>query len=132
MAALLALGADGVLLGTRFVATVESEASDLWKRRLVDDRSQTTLTDGFTGQWARVLESDFTLGWAASGTAPLPGLLQATAGADLFGAAKKLGDDQFQPLYAGTGAILIDDLPSAGTVVERVVAEARSALDQLR
>ena len=54
--------------------------------------------------------------------------LQGAAGADLFGAAKKLDDDQLQPLYAGTGAPLIDDLPGAGEVVARIMGEATTAL----
>ena len=65
----LALGADGALLGTRFVATEESRASPVWKSRLIarSGSSDTTLTAGFTGQWARVLRSDFTDSWSESG-----------------------------------------------------------------
>jgi len=128
LAAMLALGADGVLLGTRFVATRESLASEVWKRRLTTGDRQTTMTDGFTGQWARVLTSEFTESWDESGAAALPGLLQAAAGKDLFGAAKKAGDDQLQPLYAGAGVSAMHDVPGAGQVVERIIAEARTNL----
>ena len=130
LAAMLALGADGVLLGTRFVATKESLASDVWKRRLTSGDRATTLTDGFTGQWARVLTSEFTSAWADSGATALPGLLQASAGRDLFGAAKAAGDDQFQPLYAGAGVGSLQDIPGAGEVVETIVAEAGANLDR--
>jgi nitronate monooxygenase len=128
VAAMLALGADGVLLGTRFVATKESMASGTWKRRLTTGDRTTTLTDGFTGQWARVLRSEFTDHWQDAHTEALPGLLQAGAGADLFAAAKEVNDDQMQPLYAGAGVATMSDIPSAGEVVERLVAEARAAL----
>lgn len=128
LAAMLALGADGALLGTRFVATKESSAADIWKRRLTTGDRATTLTDGFTGQWARVLRSEFTEHWQAAGAEALPGLLQASAGADLFTAAKRHGDDQMQPLYAGAGVGTMSDIPGAGEVVERLVAEARAAL----
>ncbi len=132
LAAALALGAHGALLGTRFVATRESRASDVWKQRLVGDIGETVLSDGFTGQWARLLRSEFTDRWAEATAArrarALPGLLQAAAGSDLFSAARANGDDQLQPLYAGTGWVLIDDLPGAGEVVTRIVAEARAAL----
>lgn len=130
LAAMLALGADGVLLGTRFVATRESSASDMWKRRLTTGDRTTTLTDGFTGQWARVLRSEFTDHWRRSGVPPLPGLLQAAAGSDLFGAAKRLDDDQMQPLYAGAAAGTMTDIPGAGEVVHRIVAEARTHLSR--
>jgi nitronate monooxygenase len=128
LAAALVLGAEGVLLGTRFVATAESLASPLWKQRLVGSSNQTTLTDGFTGQWARTLRSEFTDRWAEAGAAPLPGLLQAAAAADIYQRAQREGDDQMQPLYAGDSAPLIDDLPGAGEVVRRMVAEAEAAL----
>ncbi len=128
LAAMLALGADGVLLGTRFVATVESSASDVWKKRLTTGGRQTTLTDGFTGQWARVLESEFTDHWQDSGAEALPGLLQAAAGSDLFAAARAAGDDQMQPLYAGAAAALMSGIPGAGDVVKQLVAEARACL----
>lgn len=130
LAAMLALGADGVLLGTRFVATRESAASEVWKRRLTAGDRQTALTDGFTGQWARVLRSEFTDHWADAGADALPGLLQAAAGADLFGAARAVGDDQMQPLYAGAGVATLTDIPGAGEVVQRIDAEARSHLSQ--
>lgn len=128
LAAMLALGADGVLLGTRFVATMESEASTLWKRRLTEGTRPTTLTDGFTGQWARVLTTEFTEEWASSGAEALPGLLQSAAGRDLFAAAKEAGDDQLQPLYAGAAAEQLSDIPSAADVVHEMVAEARAIL----
>ncbi len=130
LAAMLALGADGVLLGTRFVATRESSASDVWKQRLISGQRKTTLTDGFTGQWARVLESEFTEHWEAAKTKALPGLLQATAGADLFAAARKADDDQMQPLYSGAGARTMSGIPGAGQVVEQLVAEARASLSR--
>jgi nitronate monooxygenase len=128
LAAALMLGAQGVLLGTRFVATAESQASALWKARLVGPANETTLTDGFTGQWARTLRSEFTDVWADAGAAPLPGLLQAAAAADIYQQARRNDDDQLQPLYAGDSAPLISDRPSAGEVVRRIVAEAEAAL----
>lgn len=128
LAAAMMLGASGVLMGTRFVATAESQASRLWKDRLTSGAGTTVLTDGFTGQWARVLRSDFTDHWAAYGGQPLPGLLQAAARADMQRAAVLADDDQMQPLYAGAGFDLLSDLPSAGEVVTRVVQEARELL----
>lgn len=131
LASMLALGADGVLLGSRFVATRESAAADMWKRRLTTGDRTTTLTDGFTGQWARVLTSDFTDTWEESGQEALPGLLQAAAGADVIGAAKANDDDQVQPLYAGAGVAAMHDIPGAGEVVTTIEAEARSILSGL-
>ncbi len=131
LAAMLALGGDGVLLGTRFVATKESTAAQMWKKRLTSGERQTTLTDGFTGQWARVLRSEFTSHWDAAKVEALPGLLQAAAGRDLFTAAKQLDDDQMQPLYAGAGVGSLEGIPGAGQVIDQMVAEARACLARL-
>lgn len=128
LAAMLALGADGVLMGTRFVATQESQAASIWKQRLTTGDRATSLTDGFTGQWARVLTSEFTDHWAGSGAEALPGLLQAAAGQDLFGAAKASGDDQLQPLYAGAAVGRLATVPAAAEVVDQMVADARRVL----
>jgi len=128
LAAMLATGAGGVLLGTRFVATKESLASPVWKRRLTEGDRQTTLTDGFTGQWARVLRSDFTERWEDAGAEPPPGLTQAALGKDLFGAARKADDDQLRPLYAGAAVGLMHDVPGAGEVVHQLVTEAAELL----
>jgi len=128
LAAMLALGADGALIGTRFVATQESGAAAVWKQRLTSGDRSTSLTDGFTGQWARVLSTDFTDHWNDSGAEALPGLLQAAAGQDLFGAAKAADDDQLQPLYAGAAVGQLHGIPTAGDVVADLVAEARRIL----
>lgn len=128
LAAMVALGADGVLIGTRFVATQESEAAALWKNRLIAGDRSTTLTDGFTGQWARVLTSEFTNLWADSGAEALPGLLQSAAGSDLFDAAWKADDDQVQALYAGAAAGQLSDIPTAAEVVNTMVTDANAIL----
>jgi nitronate monooxygenase len=128
LAAAIVLGASGVLIGTRFVATAESQASDVWKQRLLSGEGETVLSDGYTGQWARFLRSEYTDRWHDAGVEPLPGVLQAVAGSDLFAEATRVGDDEVQPLYAGASFSRINDLPSAGDVVRRVVAEAEQLL----
>ncbi len=131
LAAAIVLGASGVLMGTRFVATVESEANEVWKRRLVSGQGDTVLTDGFTGQWARVLRSEFTDHWDAAGVEPLPGLLQAVVGGDVYAAAAQVGDDQMQALYAGASFGRMRDLPDAAEVVRSVVDDATQLLGRL-
>jgi nitronate monooxygenase len=132
LAAVLALGAAGALLGTRFVATRESRAAEFWKKRILEsDGEGTTLTDAFTGQWARVLRNTFAEEYRASGAPTLPGLLQSSAAQDVFTAAATRQDPEHFHMYAGQGAGLIRDLPGAGDVVEAVVREARAVLAAL-
>ena len=73
LVAALALGAAGALLGTRFVATRESMASDAWKQAILRATSdQTTLTRAFTGLPARVLRNRFVSDFDAAGGPVLP------------------------------------------------------------
>ena len=129
LVAALALGAAGILLGTRFVATRESMAPEFWKKRLLEaDGAGTTVTDAFSGQWARTLRNTFQAEYRASGAPVLPSLLQTAAARDVYDAAVARQDPEHFPMYAGQGVGLIHDLPGAGEVVEGLVREARAVL----
>ena len=61
LAAALALGADGVWIGTRFIATPEARAVRGFKERiLVGAEDATTITRAYTGKTMRVLRNDRT------------------------------------------------------------------------
>src|SRR5712692_4583429 len=132
LVAALALGAVGVLLGTRFVATRESAAAEFWKKALLERGSEaTTVTDAFTGLYARALRSAFTEDYAASGAPVLPALLQSGAAQDIFAASTKQQNPEYVPMWSGQSVGLIHDLPGAAEVVETMVREARLALRAL-
>lgn len=130
LVAALALGAQAVLLGTRFVATLESAAAEFWKRSVLEAGDDATvLTDAFTGLWARVLGNRLTDEYAAP---TLPGMLQGTALADVVQGALAQADREHYPLYAGQGAGIVRDLPGAGEVVRAIAEEASAVLERLR
>jgi nitronate monooxygenase len=132
LVAALALGAAAALLGTRFVATKESTAPPMFKRALIEARSQdTVITDAFTGLYARTLRNRFADDYRASGAPVLPSLLQAGAAEDVFIAAAKAGDPEYYPMMAGQSAGLVTELPSAADLVRTIVAEAEAALTRL-
>jgi nitronate monooxygenase len=132
LVAALALGAQGALLGTRFVATRESMATEVWKKRLLEsDGATTTLSEAFTGLWARVLRNRFSEEYAASGAPVLPALMQQRAAQDVYTAATEQGDAEHLALYAGQSAGLVHDLPGAAEVVEAIAREARRVLERL-
>jgi nitronate monooxygenase len=132
LVAALALGASGILLGTRFVATRESMAAEVWKKSLLElDGTATAVTEAFTGQWARTLRNTFQREYGAAGAPVLPSLLQSSAAQDVYQAAVARADREYFPMYAGQGVGLIHDLPGAGDVVEAVVREARAVLASL-
>jgi nitronate monooxygenase len=130
--AALALGAVGALLGTRFVATHDSAAGEFWKKALLEQGSDaTTVTDAFTGLYARTLRSVFTEGYAASDAPVLPALLQSSAAQDIYAAATQQQNREYFPMHAGQSVGMVHDLPGAAEVVETLVREARAALRAL-
>ena len=122
-----ALGADGVLLGTRFVATRESMAPDFWKQAILNATADgTAITSAFTGFPARLLRSRFATEYAASRAPVLPGLLQAALQQDLWAKAAADGNGDYFPMYAGQSVGVIHDLPGAAEVVARIVEETQA------
>ncbi len=82
LVAALALGAVGVLLGTRFVATREAGVPEFQKKALLEAEAEaTTMTDAITGLWARYLRNMYTSEYAASGAPVFPALVQSRAAA---------------------------------------------------
>ena len=135
----LDLDASGAMLGTRFVATRESRAHEAYKAALVAG-GETALTGLFDVGWAdaphRVLRNSTLEDWEAAGCPP-PGLRpgegealgEAPGGLILRyeDAAPRegfRGRIEAMCLYAGTGVARIEDLPSAGDLVRRLVEEA--------
>ena len=132
LVAALALGAHGVLLGTRFVATRESTAPEFYKKSLLErDADATMVTDAFTGQWARALRNTFAVEYRAAGAPTLPSLLQAGAAADISAAAVKKQDGEYFPMFSGQSVGLVHNIPGAAEVVESVIREAREVLARL-
>jgi NAD(P)H-dependent flavin oxidoreductase YrpB (nitropropane dioxygenase family) len=131
--AALALGAQGVLLGTRFLATAESPLHPNFKRAIVDsDGHDTQLSISRYCGWASLAGSDDAfaaqsfhraLGWAEWA------LRQARAEAIAkLRAARELGDVDEAPLSMGQDAGLIHDIPPAGEIVARIAKEAEEIL----
>jgi nitronate monooxygenase len=135
LAAALALGAEGVLVGTRFYACAESLAHDQAKTLVVaasgEDTVRTSVFDtarGYTwpdGITGRALRNDFTARWHGR-ERDLAGALEDEMAR--YRAAAERGDMDTAVVFTGEGIDLIDDVPSAGEIVIRLVAEAERAL----
>jgi nitronate monooxygenase len=125
LAAALCLGAQGVMLGTRFVATRESLAPAFVKQAILErDASATLVTDVFTGLYARGLRNRFATEYEASGAPVLPPLVQTHAAQDVYAHAFVKNEPDYYPMFAGQACGLITDLPSAAEVVANIMAEA--------
>jgi nitronate monooxygenase len=130
IAAALALGAQGVQLGTAFVPCPESGASRAHKEALLArrDDDDTTLTRAFSGKTARGLRNRFVE--AMEGAPVLPYPLQNSMTADLRREAAKAGKADLLSLWAGQGAPLSRARPAAD-LVRDLVRETEQALARL-
>jgi enoyl-[acyl-carrier protein] reductase II len=137
LAAALALGADGVWVGTRFIATPEARATPGYKERLLaltDDG--TVISRGYTGKTCRVVRNSYTQYWEEhpEELQPFPQqfLRSSSDGANHLGAdatAEVDPDKEFWP--AGQGAGAIDELVPASELVTRFVEEAEAVLARI-
>ena len=145
IARVLAMGASGAMLGTRFVATQESLAHELYKRRLVQAGAQdTALTVCFDGGWPyaahRVIRNSTLEEWEAAGCPPTgrrPGEGVLTAndpnGRNYFRyddappLASFDGNAEAMCMYAGTSCEVVDDIPSVGAIMRRLWDDCQAA-----
>jgi enoyl-[acyl-carrier protein] reductase II len=134
LAASLALGADGVWMGTRFIATPEARSVDGYKEALLGTAEDgTVITRAYTGKTCRVVRNDWTHYYDEhpDEVQPFPAqaIAAAKAGANHLGSAGGTDvdpDREFFPCGQGVGAI--DELVPAGDLVRRIVEEAGRAL----
>ena len=130
LVAALALGAAGVWLGTRFIATHEARGHDSYKGRIVDiDEEGTTVSRGHSGKPARLIKNAFTAYWDEHGEQirPFPQqLLEIGEPASLKGRLEGDVDDGVLP--AGQSAAMIHEIKGAAEVVADIVAEAHEVL----
>jgi NAD(P)H-dependent flavin oxidoreductase YrpB (nitropropane dioxygenase family) len=134
LAAAIALGADGVLLGTRFLASVESPLHPNFKQAIVEsDGHDTALSEipdiaagkVWPGAMSRSRRNRFIERWSGREWALRAQQAEALAAIQ---AARKAGDVDEVPLSMGQDAGLIDDIPAAGELVRRIATEAAEIL----
>jgi len=136
LAAALMLGAEGVLLGTRFLATAEAPLPDSYKRAICDSDSHDTLLtelpDVINGQvwpgaFARVLRTQFVRDWLGREAEVR---LHRAELEKRIAEARATGDVANGTLLVGQDAGLIDAVESAHEVVRRLVHEAEDILER--
>ena len=148
LAAALALGADGVVMGTRFIASAECNAHDVYKRKVLEaqeeDTVRTTLFgNGWPSAWHRTLRTDFVRQWLPQeqrgseqrGDEPIIG--EITLGGmrmplPRFGgippARDATGDLESMDFLAGQSVGLVHGIKPAADIVREVVQDAATIL----
>jgi nitronate monooxygenase len=141
----LVAGASGAMLGTRFVATIESNAHPAYQRALMAAHADdTVLTTCFEGGWPngphRALRNRTFVAWDGAGCpsagkrpgegdvlargtdgSPVLRYHGASCGRELRGAIEECA------LFAGLGVGFVKDIPSAAELVERLWLECEAA-----
>jgi enoyl-[acyl-carrier protein] reductase II len=130
LVAAIALGAEGVWMGTRFVASVESYAHVNYKNKIVEiDEEGTTITRCHSGKPCRLIRNRFTDSWVGRENEILPFPLQSMrVGFKLAEKARYEGMVEEGGLACGQSAGMISSIKSAGQIVEDVMAEAAQSL----
>jgi len=134
IAGALVLGADGVLLGTRFLATDEAPFPDGYKRAIVESDGHNTILSQipdvaagqvWPGAYARVLRNAFIEEWIGREGELRRNLNEVRQSLQ---AARAAGDAKRGSLLMGQDAGLIDSIEPAGALVERLAAETEAIL----
>ncbi len=131
LAAALALGADGVEIGTRFIAVQEAYAHERYKAALLG-ASETVIVKRTIRQPGRALVNQWThdyLKAEAAGT-PHDELLRMVA-AEANERGVFHGDVDNSLLWAGQCAALMQDVPTADELIGRMITQARESAERL-
>ena len=154
LAAALMLGADGVWVGTRFVATTESAAHDGYKSRLIAAQATDTVRTSLFGpdnprfNPTRVLRNRVVREWQdrvdeiPADSSGLPVIGHTNLGGQQVEMHKfsnlvpmrdlTVGDLEEMALLAGQGVGLVNRVEPAATVIADMTAQARGMLDRYR
>lgn len=135
LAAALSFGAQGIWVGTRFIASEEANAARGFKQRIVEaDETETKVTRCYSGKPMRVINNPYVEDWerrpneiqkfpmqlVASYQA---GVSDYTAGADI--------DAKRTMMPAGQGIGAIHEILPVREIIQRMMAEAESTIGHL-
>jgi enoyl-[acyl-carrier protein] reductase II len=129
LAAMLALGAQGVQMGTRFIATKEAPFADIYKKKILDaDDVSTMIVGRSVGRVRRVLKAPYTeqlLQKEKKGMSLEEFNEKTSETFHKIGALE--GNEEKGYMNSGQIAGLIKDLPTVEEVIQTMMKEAEQA-----
>jgi NAD(P)H-dependent flavin oxidoreductase YrpB (nitropropane dioxygenase family) len=140
MAACMAMGADGVWTGSVWLATMESETSEIFREKMIEASSRDAVrVRSRTGKPARQLRSAWTEAWERSpespGALPMPLMSLVSENAlRSVNRAAEAGNPKAREMvtyFVGQGVGLIDSVRSAGQVVQDFKSEFLDAVEHM-
>ncbi len=140
MAACMAMGAAGVWTGSVWLATVESETSEIFREKMIEASSRDAVrSKSRTGKPARQLRSSWTEAWERdpSSPGPLPMPMQSLISENALRSVERAaaaGNPKAREMvtyFVGQGVGLIDSVRGAGEVVQSFKTEFLDAIEHL-
>ncbi|HUZ11527.1 MAG TPA: nitronate monooxygenase [Caulobacteraceae bacterium] len=140
MAACMAMGAAGAWTGSVWLATRESETSQIFREKMIEASSRDAVrVRTRTGKPARQLRSAWTEAWERSPASPgaLPMPLMSLVSENALRSAQRAaeaGNPKARDLvtyFVGQGVGLVDQIRSAGQVVQEFKAEFLEAVEHM-
>ncbi|WP_264739112.1 NAD(P)H-dependent flavin oxidoreductase [Cytobacillus firmus] len=134
LAAILALGASGVQMGTRFIATKEAPFHPQYKKKIIEASDHETLILGRSvGRIRRVLSTGYAnklLDYEKQGISLDEFNKLTSEDYHKIGAINGNGDEGF--MNSGQIAGLIDDLPSVKELLDKMIKDANLQLHKAK
>lgn len=136
LAAALAFGAQGVWMGTRFIASHEARAAEAYKKRITEIRDEDTMVSRcYSGKPMRVIRNAYVEDWERrpEEIKPFPAQMVVSAQSGVFtamGSPEEL-DVTRAAMPCGQGAGAIHEIRSCAEIVSDVVREAEETIARL-
>ena len=137
LAASLALGAVGVWMGTRFIASEEAHAGQMYREVIVEATDEDTIrTRSYSGKPMRVKKNPYVEEWESrpGDIQPFPQQAMLSSRAGVMGGigGQIEGLDADRSAFAmGQSAGGVRDILPAGEIVARLMAEAEASIDRM-
>jgi enoyl-[acyl-carrier protein] reductase II len=137
LAAALALGAQGVWMGTRFIASTEAHAAGLYKQIIVDASDEDTIiTRSYSGKPMRVFKNEWVADWEKrpQDIKPFPQQAMMSSQAGVMGGIGGQMEDLSRERSAfamGQGAGAITDVKSSAEIIREMMDEAEAVISRM-
>jgi enoyl-[acyl-carrier protein] reductase II len=137
LAASLALGAQGVWIGTRFIASKEAHAGDLYKQAVIDSTDEDTIiTRAYSGKPMRVYKNDYVADWERrpQDIKPFPMQAMISHQAGVMGGigGQIEGLDRNRSAFAmGQGAGAIREVQSCAEIIAGIMSDAERIIARM-
>ena len=135
LAAALAMGCEGVWMGTRFIASKEAHAGQPYKDAIVAmNEADTTISRGFTGKTLRALKNKTTVQFETEQAKPFPAQAMESVQLNRLGPIAGIIDNvdpSFQCLAVGQGGGGVREVLSCAEIVNRTLSEAEATLKRI-